>query len=69
MLDFVNFYVTEREIYYKIARHCGAKIRVKTMVNNYGNIHGVPQESLEHMKKRFEPVSQSEISEYGIVVL
>lgn len=59
----------EREIFYKIAQDFGAKIRVKTMLNDYGNIHGVPRESLERMKSKFEPVSHLEISEYGIEVL
>lgn len=59
----------EREIYYKMAQHFGARIQVKTMMNDYGNIHAVPRESLERMKSKFEPISHSEISKYSIEVL
>ena len=59
----------EREAYYKIAQKCGAKIKVKVMTENYGNIHNVPQEALDMMKKRFQPLSQSEIEQYGIEMI
>ena len=59
----------DREAYYKIAQKCGAKIKVKVMTNDYGNIHNVPQEALDTMKKRFQPVSQSEIEQYGIEMI
>lgn len=59
----------EREAYYKIAEMCGARIKVKVMTNNYDNIHNVPQEALDMMKNRFQPLSQSEIAQYGIEVI
>lgn len=59
----------EREQYYAIAERCGARVRVKTMTGDYGNIHNVPEEALAAMKARFEPVGQAEIGEHNIEVI
>lgn len=59
----------EREKYYEIARRCGARVQVKTMTGNYGNIHDVPEEVLDAMRKRFEPVSRGEVEQYGVELM
>lgn len=59
----------EREAYYRIAKSCGAGIRVKVMTGNYGNIHNVPEETLKMMKSRFQPVGRDEIMEYGVELI
>ena len=61
--------IWERETYYKIAQRCGAKIRVKVMTGNYGNIHNVPEEALEMMKRRFQPVGRDEVMKYGVELI
>ena len=61
--------IWERETYYKIAQRCGARIRVKVMTGNYGNIHNVPEEALEMMKRRFQPVGRDEAMKYGVELI
>jgi len=59
----------EREAYYRIAESCGAKVRVKVMTGDYGNIHNVPAEALEMMRRRFQPVDEAEIAKHGIEMM
>lgn len=59
----------EREPYYKIAQYFGAKIYVKVMDMNFGSVHDVPEDVIEKMKQKYEPVGQDEISEYNITML
>lgn len=39
------------------------------MTGNYGNIHNVPEEALEMMKRRFQPVSRDEVMKYGVELI
>jgi hypothetical protein len=39
------------------------------MTGNYGNIHNVPEETLEMMKSRFQPIGRDEIMEYGVELI
>jgi predicted kinase len=44
----------EAEKYYKIAEEYGYSVFVIECQNNFGNVHDVPQESIDAMKKRWE---------------
>ena len=59
----------ERMAYYEIAEEYGADIKVKVMTGDYGSIHNVPQESLDAMRRRYQPVDQFEIKRYGIEMM
>lgn len=41
--------------YLDLAEEFGYDVEIKTMTGNYQNVHGVPPEKLEEMKRRFEP--------------
>lgn len=51
----------ERRIYIELAKIYRYKVQVITMTNEFQNIHGVPPESLERMKKRYIPYDESEL--------
>lgn len=59
----------ERDAYYNIAEKHGVQIKLKVMTGDYGNIHGVPEHTIEMMKKRFQPVSQYEIQKHDIEMI
>lgn len=44
----------EAEKYYKIAEEYGYSVFVIECQNDFGNVHNVPQESIDAMKKRWE---------------
>lgn len=50
----------ERKHYFGIARRTKCIVRIIIMRNNYGNVHGVPQEKIDQMKERFQEVSSDE---------
>jgi predicted kinase len=43
--------------YLDFAKEMGWEVRVIRMTGNYGSIHDVPADSIERMKKRFEPIT------------
>jgi predicted kinase len=51
----------ERRIYIELAKIYRYKVQVITMTNEFQNVHGVPPESLERMKKRYVPYDESEL--------
>ena len=51
----------ERRIYIELAKIYRYKVQVITMTNEFQNVHGVPPESLERMKKRYIPYDESEL--------
>lgn len=59
-----NLAAWERKAYFDIAREAGSKVVIVIVDEVFGNVHGVPLEKVEAMKKRFEPVSSEEF--YGI---
>lgn len=44
----------EMEPYLAIARHLGINITVMECQGNYGSVHGVPEETIQKMKERWE---------------
>jgi hypothetical protein len=52
-----NTFTTWREMerYVKLCKENGYELEVITMTNDYGNIHNVPEATLEKMRARFEP--------------
>jgi predicted kinase len=47
--------VWEMQPYLDLAKQFGAEVTVLTCEGNYGNIHGVPDETIEKMRERWEP--------------
>jgi predicted kinase len=54
-----NTFTTHREIepYIELAEELGAEVEVFVAVGNYGSIHNVPEEALERMRARWQPLS------------
>lgn len=50
----------ERHPYIELAKKYNAKLKVWTCTGNYQNVHGVPQETIERMRKKFVPYSKEE---------
>lgn len=50
-----NTFTTKKElvVYFEIAKKHGIILSVVLMQNNWGSIHGVPEETLQKMKNRF----------------
>jgi len=57
-----NLTPSERRPYIKMAKKNGAEIEVITCNGNFENIHGVPPEVIEKMKKKFVPFSKDELN-------
>ena len=51
----------EREPYLKSAKKYGYDVEVITCNGEYKNVHGVPEETIERMKKKFIPYSENEL--------
>lgn len=51
----------ERKVYFKLAKLFDYEIQVISLNNTYPNIHGVPKEKIEIMKKRYVPFNLSEL--------
>ena len=60
ILTNTNITKWERSKYFDIARRTKCIVRIIIMRNNYGNVHGVPQEKINQMKERFQEVSSDE---------
>lgn len=60
ILTNTNITKWERAKYFDIARRTKCIVRIIIMRNNYGNVHGVPQEKIDQMKERFQEVSSDE---------
>lgn len=46
----------EMEFYFNLANRLGIPVEIQTCEGNYQNVHGVPQEIIEKMRKRFEQI-------------
>jgi hypothetical protein len=44
----------EVEPYLKMAEQCNARIEILTCRDEYQNIHGVPQETIERMRDKWQ---------------
>lgn len=57
-----NTFTTLKEIrpYFDMARDVGADVEIITCTGEYGSVHGVPEATLEKMKRRF--VTDEEIN-------
>jgi len=44
----------EAQPYLDMAEELGAEVEIKTLTENYGSIHGVPEEALARMAERWE---------------
>lgn len=51
----------EVQTYIDIAKYCNVPVRVIRMTGDYGNIHGVPEETLKKMKERFQDYPGEEL--------
>ncbi len=51
---------SERKPYFELAKEFGYEVEVKVCNGGFKNIHGVPDETIERMKKKFTPVQSSE---------
>lgn len=51
----------ERRVYIEMAKEFNYDIKVITMNGNFQNIHGVPDDKVELMKKRYIPFSHEEL--------
>jgi predicted kinase len=51
-----NTFTTQREVdpYSKLAKKYNIPFEIILLTENYGNIHGVPQETLNKMQRRFQ---------------
>jgi hypothetical protein len=47
----------EADVYYALAKVWGYRVVVFRMDNNYGNVHGVPQDKVNIMKANMESYS------------
>lgn len=56
--------ISELRPYFEIAQSCGIVPTVITCQNEYGNIHNVPQATLDKMKTRFQYDISSLFKEY-----
>lgn len=50
----------ERRPYFELAYNYGYEVEVKVCDGGFKNIHNVPEETIERMKKKFKPVTDSE---------
>lgn len=50
----------EMEKYVQIAKENNTPFYILTATGNFKNIHGVPQETIEKMRQRFETVAESD---------
>ena len=50
----------ERRPYFELAYNYGYDVEVKVCDGGFKNIHNVPEETIERMKKKFKPVTNSE---------
>ena len=51
----------ELQAYLDMAKELGCSVKVIEATGNYGNVHGVPPESLEKMRNRWEKYSPEEL--------
>lgn len=56
--------ISELRPYFEIARSCGIVPTIITCQNEYGNVHNVPQTTLDKMKTRFQYDISSLFKEY-----
>lgn len=51
-----NTFTTRKELkpYLQMAQKLGYDVEIKTMFGNYGSIHGVPEETMNRMRARFQ---------------
>jgi len=57
-----SLYKKDRKQYIELAKKLGANIDVHTCVGNFQNVHGVPEEKVEIMKRKFEPFTKDELN-------
>lgn len=50
----------ELQPYLDLSKKYGARVIIKKMTGNYGNVHGVPNEAIQRMKTRWEDVEGEE---------
>jgi predicted kinase len=51
----------ERKPYIELAKKYGYEVEVYTCTGNFQNVHNVPNETIERMKKKFQPFEQNEL--------
>jgi predicted kinase len=56
-----NLTPTERRPYIKLAKEYGYEVEVIECNGGFKNIHGVPETSLERMKKKYKPFEKWEL--------
>jgi len=52
----------ERKPYIDLGKAYNAEIEVITCTSNFKNVHGVPKEKLEQMKKKFQKFDEDELN-------
>ena len=52
--------MSEIKPYYEMALRYGAQFEIINMANDFGSIHGVPEEVIDRMKKNFKVISTEE---------
>ena len=50
----------EMEPYLKAAKKRGIKVRIIEATGNWPNVHGVPEDAIERMRARWEPIEEGE---------
>lgn len=56
-----NLTPKERRPYIKLAKNYGYEVEVRECNGGFKNIHGVPEDSLERMRKKFKPFEKWEL--------
>ena len=56
-----NLTPKERRPYIKLAKNYGYEVEVRECNGGFKNIHGVPETSLERMRKKFKPFEKWEL--------
>ena len=49
----------EMEPYLEAAKHRGVSVRIIEATGNWPNVHGVPEDAIERMRARWEPVDSA----------
>lgn len=56
----------ERVGYFELARRYGYEVLVIRMKNEYGSVHGVPEEKIKIMRENAEPVTENEVQDLKV---
>lgn len=55
--------------YFHMAREHGAKLKIIELFKEYGSIHGVPEEAMQRMRDKWEPINETRLQGINYTIM